>query len=111
MKLYLNAFLLSLLMICCFTQCKQEMPLPASDVDNGGIFLPDNFEAVVVVDSIGRTRHIAVNDQGDIYAQSSDPENGKATIALRDLNNDGRPDIATLSGFGADVTILYHVAP
>jgi glucose/arabinose dehydrogenase/mono/diheme cytochrome c family protein len=92
MKLFLNAYLLSLIMLCCIIQCKQEILLPASDADNGGIFLPDNFEAVVVVDSIGRTRHIAVNDQGDIYAQLSDPENGKATIALRDLNNDGKAD-------------------
>ena len=92
MKLYLNVYLLSLIMLCCFIQCKQELQLPPSDADNGGIFLPDNFEAVVVVDSIGRTRHIAVSDEGDIYAQLSDPENGKATIALRDLNNDGKAD-------------------
>jgi glucose/arabinose dehydrogenase len=92
MKLQPNIYLFSLLLLCCFIQCKQEHQLPASDPDNGGIFLPDNFEAVVVVDSIGRSRHIAVSKEGDIYAQLSDPENGKATIALRDVDNDGKAD-------------------
>jgi len=27
-------------------------PLPSGDIDNGGIFLPDGFEALVVVDSL-----------------------------------------------------------
>ena len=41
--------------------------LPKSDPDNGGLFLPDGFEAVVVVDSLkGRARHMAVNANGDI---------------------------------------------
>ena len=64
----------------------------SGDPDNGGLFLPDNFQALVVVDSIGYTRHIAVNDNGDIYAQLSDSENGKGTIALRDIDQDGKAD-------------------
>jgi len=41
--------------------------LPPGDQDNGGLFLPDGFESVVVVDSVGRGRHLAVRDNGDIY--------------------------------------------
>ena len=39
---------------------------------NGGLFLPDGFEAVVVVDSLpGRARHLAVNENGDIYVKGN----------------------------------------
>jgi glucose/arabinose dehydrogenase/cytochrome c553 len=62
------------------------------DPDNGGLFLPQGFEALVVVDSIGRTRHITVNETGDIYAQLSNSKDGKGTIALRDLDQDGKAD-------------------
>ena len=46
-----------------------------SDFDNGGLFLPDGFGAITVVDSVGESRHLAVNDNGDIY------------IKLRNLQN------------------------
>lgn len=36
-----------------FETYQGQKPLPKSDPDNGGLFLPDGFEAVVVVDSIG----------------------------------------------------------
>ena len=61
---------------------------PVLEVDNGGLFLPEGFGALVVTDSIGRTGHIAVNDNGDIYAQLRNPENGKGTIALRDIDHE-----------------------
>jgi glucose/arabinose dehydrogenase/cytochrome c553 len=61
---------------------------------NGGLFLPEGFEAVVVVDSLeGRARHIAVNDNGDIYVKARIADVGTAVIALRDTNGDGRADV------------------
>ncbi|MCB0688358.1 MAG: PQQ-dependent sugar dehydrogenase [Saprospiraceae bacterium] len=85
--------LLTLAML--FFQCHQSSNLPLADPDNGGLFLPGNFEALVVVDSVGRTRHIAVNDNGDIYAKLSynHARNGAdGTVGLRDLDHDGRAD-------------------
>ncbi|MBK5278338.1 MAG: PQQ-dependent sugar dehydrogenase [Bacteroidia bacterium] len=73
-------------------RCSKPIELPASDSDNGGLFLPGNFEALVVVDSIGRTRHIAVNANGDIYVQLNYSQDGKGTIALRDVDHDGKAD-------------------
>jgi len=73
-------------------QCSRPIELPPSDPNNGGLFLPDNFEALVVTDSIGRTRHIAVNDNGDIYAQLNNPTDGKGTVVLRDIDKDGKAD-------------------
>lgn len=85
---------LSLFLVLVFAQCSNPSAtiLPMSDKDNGGLFLPGGFEAVVVVDSIGKTRHIAVNDNGDVYAQLQSSGDGKGTIAMRDLDQDGKVD-------------------
>lgn len=75
--------------------CSDKHGLPPSDPNNGGLLLPDKFEAVVVADSIGRARHIAVNDNGDIYVKLTynDAMDGSGgTVGLRDLNNDGKAD-------------------
>ena len=47
------------------SSCNQS-DLPKGDADNGGLFLPEKVEAVVVSDRTGRARHIAVNSNGDI---------------------------------------------
>jgi glucose/arabinose dehydrogenase len=63
------------------------------DRDNGGITLPENFGAAVVVDTLGRGRHLVVNDNGDIYVhlRRLTPD-GHAIIAMRDNDGDGRAD-------------------
>ncbi|MBZ5859322.1 PQQ-dependent sugar dehydrogenase [Flavihumibacter profundi] len=82
-------FLLSM----AFTQCKQESGLPKGDPDNGGLSLPGHFEAVVVVDSIGPARHIAVNSNGDIYVKLRSVKLGNGgNVALRDIDHDGKAD-------------------
>ena len=54
-------------LVMIFGQCKNGVL--RGDADNGGLLLPQDFEAVVVVDSLGGARHIAVNDNGDIYVK------------------------------------------
>lgn len=83
---------LFVLAVFCLTYCKQERELPPGDAGNGGLFLPDNFEALVVVDSInGRARQLAVNDNGDIYVKLMLKDAG-GNVALRDTTNDGKAD-------------------
>jgi glucose/arabinose dehydrogenase/mono/diheme cytochrome c family protein len=75
--------------------------LPPADSDNGGLFLPDGFRALVVVDSLkGQARHIAVNSNGDIYVKARNHflNGGYGNIALRDTNGDGKADIITPFG-------------
>ena len=89
------------LTVIIFFQCSRPTELPKADPDNGGLFLPEKFEALVVVDSIGRARHIAVNDNGDIYAKLTfnDAMHGAGgTVGLRDTNADGKAD--TIAYFG-----------
>ena len=77
--------------------------LPDGDPDNGGLVLPDGFRAVVVVDSVGRGRHLAVRENGDVYMKLRGPDSlGRGSVALRDTDNDGKADIVTYFGDYAD---------
>lgn len=79
--------------------CARPVELPDADADNGGLFLPEGFQALVVADSTGHARHLAVNDNGDIYIKlsSSDKMRG-GNIALRDTTGDGKADIIVRFG-------------
>ncbi len=79
--------------IISFIQCNTGTGIPNGDPGNGGLFLPGNFEAVVVADSIGPARHISVNDNGDVYVKLRYSKKGEGgNVALRDINNDGKAD-------------------
>ncbi|MHA4808567.1 c-type cytochrome [Flavitalea flava] len=109
-----------IILICSLTACqnhhKNPADLPPGDKDNGGLILPGNFEAVVVADSIGRARHITVNENGDIYAKLvyNDALHGSGgTVGLRDNNGDGKADEITYFGDytdegGLPVGVLIH---
>ena len=93
------AILFIVLTAAIFLQCNNKKPLPPGDADNGKLFLPDNFEAVVVVDSLkGRARHLAINDNGDIYVKSRFSTKEGRNAALRDTNNDGKADVIETFG-------------
>ncbi|HQT23935.1 MAG: cytochrome C [Sphingobacteriales bacterium 17-39-43] len=94
---------IALVIISC---SKISRTLPAGLPDNGGLFLPDKFEALVVVDSIGKARHLAVNDNGDIYVKltfNRAMKGSGGTVGLRDLNKDGRADSIVYFGDYKDI--------
>lgn len=87
------------IIIFLFVQCTQQNGLPSGDSDNGGLYLPIDFEAVVVVDSLkGRARHLTVNQNGDIYVKLRFPDTLGGNAALRDSDNDGKADIIKTFG-------------
>ena len=77
--------------------CGNKIELPNADPDNGGLVVPGGFEVVVVADSIGSARHMAVSDNGDIYVKLRGGK-PKGLVALRDVNHDGKAD--TIKYFG-----------
>jgi len=81
------------LLLLSFAGCNTPGDLPPGDPDNGGLFLPEGFEAVVVIDSIGPARHLAVNDNGDIYVKLRSSRGKGGNAALRDTTRDGKADI------------------
>jgi len=75
-------------------------PQAVGDSGEVRLYLPDGFEAITVVDSLpGRARHLAVNDNGDIYVKGRRELPGGMNWALRDTNGDGRADI--IRNFGS----------
>lgn len=97
----------SVLAFAACTQKEKRIAL-APDKDNGGITLPEKFGAVVVVDTLGRGRHMAINSNGDIYLHLARLNGeGKGIVALRDTTNDGRADIfksySTVPGTGIEL--------
>ncbi|MFT7033930.1 MAG: glucose/arabinose dehydrogenase/mono/diheme cytochrome c family protein [Cyclobacteriaceae bacterium] len=93
-------------LITFFSHCEQKTQLPAGDSDNGGLVLPDGFEAMVVVDSIGSARHLAVNDNGDVYIKMRRAHEDGENMALRDTTGDGKADI--MQRFGVYNPMEYY---
>ncbi len=60
--------------------------------DDGGLELADGFCATVVADDLGPTRHLAVADNGDVYATLSEETQGGSIVALRDTGGDYTAD-------------------
>jgi glucose/arabinose dehydrogenase len=72
-------------------------PLPPGSPGNGGLAIPDGFEAVVVHDGVGRARHLAVTNDGIVYVKLRVPS-PKGLVALRDTSGDGRADDVEVFG-------------
>lgn len=96
-KMYVRAAFFCFLL--ALSACSEVRELPKADPGNGGLFLPENFEAIVVVDSLkGRARQIAVNDNGDIYVKSRISKADGRNVALRDTDGDGKADVIETFG-------------
>lgn len=89
-----------------------EPPSPSQSVEcaaeDGRITLPEGFCATVFADDLGRVRHLAIAENGDVYVAmrptDRDSEDG-GVLALRDTDGDGTADITerlaeTRSGTG-----------
>lgn len=96
----IKGLVFSLLIFVGFTQRESRNGLPVQTAENGGLFLPDGFEATVVIDSLpGRARHLAVSENGDIYVKARFArDKDESVMALRDTNGDGRADIVKRFG-------------
>ncbi|MEX0746807.1 MAG: hypothetical protein WD275_02325, partial [Rhodothermales bacterium] len=83
----------------------------ACDPDDDGLELPDDFCATVVVDTLGRLRHIVVSETGDVYVIHRQPAPGGGITALRDTTGDGKADVVQtfgeISGTGIDLVDGY----
>lgn len=70
---------------------------PSSDIDNDAtsleVTVPAGFRLEVVADSVGRARHIAVRENGDLYVRlRKATAEGHTLVALRDADGDGRAE-------------------
>jgi glucose/arabinose dehydrogenase len=64
--------------------------------NNAGLKLPNGFNATLFADSIGSARHIAISQNGILFAKLSRPDKqGRTIIRLEDENKDGVSDKKT----------------
>lgn len=106
-RLYVVGILVFLVVIVSIQYPVEDGSL-TGDANNGGLLLPEGFEAVVVADSIGPARHIAINDNGDIYVKLRKSYDDGSIVALRDTTNDGRADVIQRFGVFNDDRGGYH---
>jgi glucose/arabinose dehydrogenase len=60
--------------------------------EDAGIRVPEGFDAKIFTEGVGRARHIAVRDNGDVYVALRQPNEGYGVVALRDDDGDGAAD-------------------
>lgn len=60
--------------------------------------LQDGFKAAIVSEEVGRARHIAVRENGDIFVQLRKKNKGGGIAALRDTNGDSKADLIRYFG-------------
>lgn len=100
-RLSLLKSLFFLLTVAFSASCKNN-GLPSGYPGNDSLMLPAGFEAVVVADNLGSARHLAINDNGDIYVKLRASYPDGSNVALRDENNDGKADIVKKFGIYKD---------
>jgi glucose/arabinose dehydrogenase len=91
MKIFIPLLLTACLLAGCSGEKTQQIKFDA-DPENAGISLPEGFGAIVVADNLGRARHLAVHENGNIYVMLQRYENNFGMVALKDTTNDGRAD-------------------
>jgi glucose/arabinose dehydrogenase len=99
-------FIMALLIAAgCSKETGETTPTIKFDSDNGGIDLPPGFGGTVFADSLGKARHIAVSQNGDVYINLRSLNNGKGLVALRDSDQDGHADEIAYFGDAAGTGI------
>lgn len=119
----LFVFIFLLMIVACLTAC-----ITKKEIDkNVSITVPKEFEVSVFAEECGRARHLAINDNGDVYAALRSKKNGGGIAALRDTSGDYKADIIRYFGnlpgtgikiyngflyFGSDTSIVrYKLTP
>jgi glucose/arabinose dehydrogenase len=76
---------------------------------NDGLVVPEGFQVATVADGIGRARHLAVRENGDIYVAMRASSSGKCLAALRDEDGDGSAEVIHFFGdFGECGSVELH---
>lgn len=99
----LFAFTLLMLTFLSSASCQSLVLTEKSDLK-----LPTGFHSIVIAESIGQGRHIAVNSNGDIYVSLNRFKDKKGIVALRDTNSDGKADIIKYFGHVTGTGIGIH---
>ncbi len=97
-KLFAGLFLL----LFCLSACAQPgSKSNVADGSNAGLILPKGFAAIKLADNVGKSRHIAITPQGDIYVKQLAANGNKGILLLREEKGTGRaPIIKSFGDYG-----------
>lgn len=87
-KIVLSALGLTLAISACNYSKTSENTKKAA-LHRANLTLPAGFSAIIIADSLGQLRHLAVNKEGNIYVKLDSLENGKGITFLTDSDHDG----------------------
>jgi len=76
--------------------------------EDAGIRVPAGFDAKVFADDLGRARHVAVRDNGDVYVALRERAEGGGIVALRDEDGDGAAERTEYFGEHAGTGMAIH---
>ncbi len=96
-----------LFLMGCFDSGSNVTDNSAQYIDSS-LTLPGGFSAYVVADNLGHGRHIAVNENGDIYVSLDNLKNKKGIVALRDTDGDTNADSIAYFGDYSGTGIGIH---
>jgi glucose/arabinose dehydrogenase len=94
-KTYLNRFVILTLLISATTLSALKFSYQ-DDKPNAGLTTPEGFTAVKLIEGIGKVRHIAITQNGNIYARLARPVKGQGNLLL--TQSDGKATVKM--GFG-----------
>lgn len=96
-------------LVSCHSSTREENANLQFSADNDSLQLPSGFRVVVVARDIGRARHIAVRQNGDVYIALNSRHNGGSIVALRDSSGDGKADkIVYFGDLGGGTGLRIH---
>ncbi|MEM8526367.1 MAG: PQQ-dependent sugar dehydrogenase [Bacteroidota bacterium] len=102
----------SLFFLACEPTAMEEEKEPKTEETNyeydESLSLQDGFKAVVVAEEVGRARHIAVRDNGNIYIQLAREKGGNTIAALKDDDEDGKAETIEYFGNGEGTGVAIH---
>ncbi|NAS12917.1 sorbosone dehydrogenase [Flavobacteriaceae bacterium R33] len=91
---------LAVFLLSCKENSKEEPAAPELEfaLNNAGLSLPEGFKVIIAADSLKNPRHIAVTDNGSIYAKLRELDDDNGVVFLEDTDQDGIMD--RQEGFG-----------
>lgn len=91
------------------TETASDDPYFTADEGQGGLNLGVGFQSYVIAEDLGKARHLAVRENGDIYVNLKEANDQGGIAALRDTDGDGRADeIQYFSDFGGTGMAFYN---
>jgi len=94
LSIFCAGFLLTATVLTSCTSNKTHEDKSAS-FPKADLKLPAGFSAVIIADSLGPLRHLAVTGQGDIYVKLNSLKDGKGIYFLADTDHNGTLDKRT----------------